>query len=139
MIQTLIDNYEDNNDIYNLNKDKNEIKIGLEDKNKKEKQNKECNIDDEDKISYSDINDEDKYCSFNTIRKIEKVYHIGRVRGDGKCLFYTLSFITLGTDAYFNEVRTAICDYMEKHKNIFVEIKKEEEIINYIKKNKKKL
>ena len=69
MIQTLIDNYEDNNDIYNLNKDKKEIKIVLEDKNKKEIQDKECNIDDEDKTSYSDINDEDKYCSFNTIRK----------------------------------------------------------------------
>ena len=126
MIQTLIDNYEENNDIYNVNKDKNEIKIGLEDKNKKEIKDKECNIDDEDKTSYRDINDEDKYCSFNTIRKIEKVYHIGKVRGDGNCLFYTLNFITLGTDAYFIAVRTAICNYMEKHKNILVEIKKEE-------------
>jgi len=123
MIQTLIDNYEDNNDTNNLSEGKNGIKNDNEDKNKKKINNKEY-ITDED----------DKYNSLNTIRKIKKVYRIGRVRGDGNCLFYALSYTTLGTDTYFNEIGTAICDYMEQHKNIFDENKVVEEKTKYIKK-----
>ena len=29
--------------------------------------------------------------------------------------FYSLSTATFGTDAYFNEIRNAICDYMENN------------------------
>lgn len=49
------------------------------------------------------------------------------------CLFYSLSYITFGTEAYFNEIRAFICDYMEEYKNILNKIRKEEEKIDYIK------
>lgn len=54
--------------------------------------------------------DEDKYKFFNSIKKIEKEYYIGTVRGIGSWLFFSLSYITFRTEAYLNQIRSSIWD-----------------------------
>ena len=51
------------------------------------------------------------------------------------CLFYCLSTATFGTDAYFNEIRNAICDYMENNYIKDLQLINKKEYINNMRKN----
>jgi hypothetical protein len=61
------------------------------------------------------INNNDLYENIKNVKQLKKLFNFGKATGDGNCLFYSLSTTTFGTDAYFNEIRTAICDYMENN------------------------
>ena len=59
------------------------------------------------------INNNDLYENIKNVKQLKKLFNFGKATGDGNCLFYSLSTTTFGTDAYFNDIRTAICNYME--------------------------
>ena len=65
---------------------------------------------------------------------LKKLFNISRATGDGNCLFYSLSTATFGTDAYFNEIRNAICDYMENNDIEDLHALNKEEYINKMRK-----
>ena len=69
--------------------------------------------DNNDESQYN--NDDDDYDNNKNIKDLKKLFLIGRATGDGNCLFYSLSNVTFGTDAYFGEIRNAVCDYMENN------------------------
>ncbi len=50
-----------------------------------------------------------------TINKIEKIYYIEKVNGDGNCLFYSLSNLIFGNSNYHHKIRQLICNYMENN------------------------
>ena len=61
------------------------------------------------------INNNDLYENIKNVKQLKKLFNFGKATGDGNCLFYSLSTTTFGTDAYFNDIRNAICDYMENN------------------------
>ena len=77
----------------------------------------------ENELNYSEINidenldnsNDDVYKNIKSAKSLVKLFVIDRATGDGNCLFYSLSTATFGTDAYFSEIRNAICDYMENN------------------------
>ena len=97
----------------NKNKD-NIISNDIEDENNSSNENElnssKNNIDE----NLSDSEDY-HYEHIKSVKDLKKEFYINRATGDGNCLFYSLSTATFGTDAYFNEIRTAICDYMENN------------------------
>ena len=76
----------------------------------------------ENEINYSKVNNDenqynndDVYENINNAKDLKKLFSMGRVTGDGNCLFYSLSTATFGSDGYFGEIRNALCDYMENN------------------------
>ena len=60
-------------------------------------------------------NNDQIYENIKSTKDLKKLFLIGRATGDGNCLFYSLSTATFGTDAYYNEIRNSICEYMENN------------------------
>ena len=82
------------------------------------------NNSDINEVNYSKVNNDDKkndndndnkYEKIKNVKDLNKLFKIGRATGDGNCLFYSLSTATFGSDGYFNEIRNAVCDYMENN------------------------
>ena len=63
----------------------------------------------------NDNDNDNKYEKIKNVKDLNKLFIIGRATGDGNCLFYSLSTATFGSDGYFNEIRNAVCDYMENN------------------------
>ena len=80
-------------------------------------------------------NNDDYYENIKSIKDLKKLFYIRRATGDGNCLFYSLSTATFGTDAYFNEIRNAVCDYMENNDIEDLHDINKEKYINNMRKN----
>ena len=108
-----------NNDIIEENNSSNENEVN----------NSEINNDVEEYIYNDDI-----YENIQNVKDLNKLFNHGRATGVGNCLFYSLSNATFGCDGYFDEIRNAICDYMENNDiEDLIDLNKEE----YIKKMRK--
>ena len=101
----------------------------------------ENNSSSEDELNFSKINNDeniyndDDYENIKTAKKLNKLFSFERATGDGNCLFYSLSYATFGTDAYFNEIRNAICDYMENNDIEDLDDINKKDYINNMRKN----
>lgn len=49
------------------------------------------------------------------IQGVQVPHNVVRMRGDGGCLFYSLSYIVYGTDTLANEVRGQIVEYVSNN------------------------
>jgi len=86
------------------------------------------------RVNLSDIEDY-HYEHIKSVKDLIKEFYINRATGDGNCLFYSLSTATFGTDAYFNEIRAAICDYMENNYIEDLQLIDKQNYINNMRKN----
>ena len=75
-------------------------------------------------------NNDQIYENIKSTKDLKKLFLIGRATGDGNCLFYSLSTATFGTDAYYTEIRNAICEYMENNDIIDLHDINKKEYIN---------
>ena len=145
-----IDNKNDNivNIISNKNYEIDYNNISISDK--KSKNNiisndieEENNSSNENELNYSKINNDESIYNYNdnfyenikSVKDLKKLFFIRRATGDGNCLFYSLSTATFGTDAYFNEIRNTICDYMENNYVEDLDNINKEDYINNMRKN----
>lgn len=81
----------------------------------------------------------DEYKTIKNYKQLLNYYEIDKIRGDGNCVFYSLSMLIFNNDKYFNEIRQKICDYLqyyEKTKNFFLDNDEKTKYINNMRKNK---
>ena len=113
-----------------INNDIEEENNLLSEKSENESNYSEINIDES-----LDNNNDDVYKNIKSAKSLVKLFSIDRATGDGNCLFYSLSTATFGTDAYFSEIRNAICDYMENNDLEDLHDINKKEYINNMRKN----
>ena len=99
----------------NNEKNVNNIEILKTNKSSIENKSNYSNDNNDEELKNNDNNANNTYNYIKNANHLKKHFTIGRATGDGNCLFYSLSTATFGTDVYFNEIRNAICDYMEKN------------------------